>query len=354
MVALPRAKAVRLVLPLVLASCGSSSDKTNAAHAIGPGGSTSATSSASAVSSASSTTSTSSSGTGGSDAGAMGNDAGAGGADASSCALLGTAICEKYAQCAPFYVDATYGGVARCADRYASSQCGASTAAVPDPSACTAALANASCDLFLSGSVSECDPKGTLADAAPCAQSIECISGSCPVEDGVLCGTCQPSIAEGGACGAPSQMCAKGTVCKNSVCTKLALPGEPCATYTDCSGPLLCVGGQCTRGASEGETCTFKTNDLPCDNFAGLFCSNATAKCKAMKLAEPGQSCGYDAATDDVVRCKNGTCINASCVSHLHDGDACSPIMASGLPTCEAPSRCVAETCQLPALGLCH
>jgi len=180
---------------------------------------------------------------------------------------------------------------------------GAVTLAETDVAACEKALAEllASCDAALSlrAMPSACDAivKGTLAEAAACRSSVECIGGlrcrglsavsmgtcmqpgpagqACNVAVDALAGftrqdgfdgmhpecagyclhrRCEPPLAEGAAC-ASDAMCPRGERCASRRCTSAPLPvvAQPCEAA--CAAGAVCIKGQCAALRVEGARC---------------------------------------------------------------------------------------------------
>jgi hypothetical protein len=97
-------------------------------------------------------------------------------------------------------------------------------------------------------------------------------------------GTCQPSVATGGACNASSLVfvgacddfhdyCDKTT----HVCTRLGAVGDPCDTsQRNCLGYAQCVGATCVAKSPERGACD-ATKGLGC--LGNLECSSTTSTC---------------------------------------------------------------------------
>ena len=272
--------------------------------------------------------------------GASSSSSGAGGA--ATCADAAKAACDKLEMCAAYFIDASFGSVAHCAERIAATFCVEGSGSSTDPGACVAGIASTSCEaVFISG-VEACDGNGMRADNAPCANDSQCESAACDVAFDALCGTCSKVIAEGGVCGMQGDRCARGTTCANGVCAKPKVAGEACVNGSDCASSLACVMGKCSKGDGEGTACD--PNAPACDSFGGLYCQPKTMKCTKLGLADVGSACGFDQNSGVFTICKDADCINQLCVPHLKDGDACDP-MASDMPSCENPAKCVMGKC---------
>jgi hypothetical protein len=281
--------------------------------------------------------------------GASSSSSGAGGASSSSgaggaatCADAAKAACDKLEMCAAYFIDASFGSVAHCAERIAATFCAQDSGPSTDPGACVAGIASTSCEALFAGGIDACDGKGSRADNAACAEDAQCKSGNCNVAPDAICGTCAPVVAEGGVCGMQDQTCVRGTLCVNGVCATLKKVGEACAGGTECQSSLACVMGKCAKGAGAGATCD--PNAPACDSLAGLYCSPKTSTCTKIAMADVGGACGFDQNSGVFTICKDADCINQLCVPHLKDGDACDP-MASDMPSCENPAKCVMGKC---------
>ena len=272
-----------------------------------------------------------------------------GGATVSTCDGLAKVVCDKLDACAPTVIALAYGSVAHCSERLALGLC-ASSAGV-DFAACGADYATLSCDaIFASDSApAGCVSTSAAADGAPCGEDAECKSSHCVKGTDSACGTCEAKVAAGGACGMVAQVCASGFTCLADTCTKLKPPGDACAATDECSGAHVCIGGKCGAPPTEGEACT---QDIRCSLFEALYCSPKTNTCKAVGLANVGESCGYDMAGDKVTLCKVSDCAaDDKCVAPLKDGDAC--MTGPNQPSCEAPAECLQGKCTPPMADTC-
>ena len=177
----------------------------------------------------------------------------------------------------------------------------------------------------------------------------QCKSSHCVKGTDSACGTCEAKVAAGGACGMVDQVCASGFTCLADTCTKLKPPGDACAATDECSGAHVCIGGKCGAPPTEGEACT---QDIRCSPFEALYCSPKTNTCKAVGIANVGESCGYDMAGDKVTLCKVSDCAaDDKCVAPLKDGDAC--MTGPNQPSCEAPAECLQGKCTPPMADTC-
>lgn len=104
--------------------------------------------------------------------------------------------------------------------------------------------------------------------------------------------TCKTLPAIGEAC--PEYTCRDdGARCASNVCVKVGLPGDACASSTDCSSYYTCdfSTGKCKRGPILGEACTIGNQRC----FDQSFCDSSTLKCvpyrNAGEICSTSQQC---------------------------------------------------------------
>ncbi len=262
----------------------------------------------------------------------------------------------------------------------------------------------------LSGSLEDitaCTPPGgTLADGAACAGSEQCASGACgnkggrPAGDGgtadagssgaaSFCGTCTPTLPEGGDCTASGARCGRNLTCQSGKCAKKQAPlpeGGICAvksgtqtTFLSCQTGLTCdvvatsgeVSGTCKKQPVKGEACTTNCKspficaaggtcadavaeggDCPrgSECQASLYCDATAKKCKATTLAAAGAACG----TPGVKCAASLSCVRSgatsTCMARIAPGGACT--VDAGAP-CGPYTSCIAGTCQYEDPAVC-
>jgi hypothetical protein len=179
---------------------------------------------------------------------------------------------------------------------------------------------------------------GSLPVGAACQDDAQCESTRCDTTSSP-CGTCLPSIPEGGDCSGLG-LCVSGTMCTQGTCTApmFAASGEACDdTMTFCKSGLVCTG-TCGAPGNAGDPC-FRYSDCA----SGLQCSDASGtggRCiaaPAPTFASPGEPCS------DTTPCFVGLCANGVCPMPIADGQPCSA--TSGAP-CDFGSTCFGGKCQ--------
>jgi hypothetical protein len=113
----------------------------------------------------------------------------------------------------------------------------------------------------------------------------------------------------------------------------------------------MCSNGTCANGAAAGTSCA---NGESCDQTKGLICDTPTKTCKELKLANPGETCGF--VDGSIVGCGAGGKCNVTtgtgagtCDAPLADGAACKV----GGPGCQTPATCTNGVCTIPDPGAC-
>lgn len=182
---------------------------------------------------------------------------------------------------------------------------------------------------------------GTLTDGDLCAADLECAQGGyCevePCEEGCCAGACVvPTVAALGESCSVDFLCEAGAGCvydeaaQDSLCSRLAGEGEPCAGEVGCAEGLVCDWSteRCVTRGAVGDVCT---------SFGGASCLpgavcidpefDGTGRCEA--LGEVGDPCD-GVCREFGVLCEEGVCVKAP-----PPGEPCTP---SG--GCSASSRC--------------
>lgn len=262
--------------------------------------------------------------------------------------------------------------------------------------ACAAAIQGESCNTSF-GQLEACNftARGSVADGAACAESLQCASGSCSGASGATtaCGTCEPAIADGAACD-QGGTCVAGDVCTTSASGATCRPrpslggvGASCTSNDACSAPNHCAlvfsggseTGTCASPVAVGGACSEKTDcasGLICTGAATRTCStplplgatcnggdcgvgfacDATFKCIAIAFVAPGGTCDGDERF-----CSQGTCPlpdsgtvadpTGICPTILADGAACDPSSTSA--QCDTFATCTNGKCTLVP-GACN
>lgn len=175
--------------------------------------------------------------------------------------------------------------------------------------ACADHLQDVACDEQINDLDGACADvwTGLAPDGAACGLGIEsfvCGAESTCVLGLDFCGTCEPTVPAGSACGADVGRCADGTSCIADVCVADAKPGETCGDERDCV-----VGSRCEDGT-----------------------------CQRTSIVGIGEDCGQ------VDRCQyRAACVDGSCVQAALLGDACSTELPCASGWCDA-GVCVPQT----------
>ena len=282
-----------------------------------------------------------------------GSDAGVDPAQA--CADLASATCKKLQACAPLFVATSFGDVASCSARAATS-CRAALAAKGTSAspahheACGRAIDGESCnDVFAGNTPSACAiAPGALADGAACGEDAQCASAFCGGKAaGKYCGTCASAPAAGAPCN--GGRCGPSLACgANGTCVKPGGDGASCDANTPCESTLSCGGGKCATPLASGATCDPKQTTTPgCQATAGLYCNALTTKCEAVTIASTNELCGVVhgklAFCSALGHCRiPANTVQGVCIAAAADGAACND--TSG-PSCMAGAHCVNAVC---------
>jgi hypothetical protein len=297
---------------------------------------------------------TSGSGGGAPDAGgAAGGDGGV--TIEEACAHVARVTCQKYSECLPHFVLATFGTIDTCITQYVATLCrnhvgledSGDTPAATE--ACAVARAAATCAQWFDNdvAVSACLPQpGTRATGARCGQASQCQTNVCDIAQGATCGTCGKPLVGAGAPCTSSNECEGNLQCFDGACGLPRGLGQPCSPAGACQYAFQCIGGRCGVPAQAGEACGM----VPCRIRAGLTCANNT--CVPIQFAGAGEPC------DNVERFCLGTgfckmtppVLNGTCTAGAADGEACNDVAG---PYCMPWASCIGGVCKVPDLGIC-
>ncbi len=212
----------------------------------------------------------------------------------------------------------------------------------------------------------ECAFKGTLADGAPCASTLQCSSGNCDLaastdSTSAACGTCKPFAGVGEDC--TDANCAEGLRCSSAhKCVAGVAEGVACTDPSECSGSLQCVAGKCAPLFAEGAACKPTTTAAgSCNGNVGLYCKPTIADgsagvCAKYAFANVGEACGIDRTTFIATLCTGAQCDATSalptgkCIPFVADGAACSDTTAA----CAFGLGCTAGVCKRTERTTCN
>ncbi len=307
-----------------------------------------------------------------------GADAGRVSAD-QACADLAHARCHALETCAPPRIQIAYGDEAICETRVkeecVAAQAAPSTGATPAATeACAGAFASWACSDLLDDTHTPAacaQVTGALASGAACAFSGQCPSGFCAIAPAAACGTCAAVPKAGDSC-ADLAGCGPGMTCTvdTQTCQPYLAQGGACSKGLPCGAGLSCVGADSATGktgtcqaavAMQGAACDPTQKTGPgCDRDRGLVCNVTSKQCEPMVVAGGGQPCGLVGGQITVCG-SSGVCTGATattpgtCTAAAADGATCS---TPGLRGCETPARCVGTgatgTCEMPGPSACH
>lgn len=192
--------------------------------------------------------------------------------------------------------------------------------------ACRAHLATVECSQQVFDLDGGCQAmwQGQVPAGGSCGPGIEsfvCDRASTCVIGLDLCGTCQPTVAEGESCGETAH-CTTAAECLSGLCVRRALPGEPCGAAQPCVLGTGCVEGVCQAAP-----------------IVGLFeACDAQHRCPYRAACIAGQCVQTGLAGDP---CE----VTLPCASGFCDGaNGCVPLLAGG-EACEGPGQCVSSVC---------
>jgi hypothetical protein len=294
-----------------------------------------------------------------------------GGLSGSGCAAYASAFCAEFQACLPglfpvfsfadssdcqaFYLQS-------CNDALAAPHSGW-TASVAEQ--CGSAYSGMNCTTFLGqGEIpAACLVHGgTVANGGACSSPWQCASGRCSLPALIgQCGTCVPTIALGQPCandtlvGAP---CADNLVCAvtpaSPTATVCALPvsmGGACADSAVCPEDGYCDSTThvCTKLPGVGASCAGKATYFCDPTQTGSLCDATTSTCLPVTVSPIGGACGmlagssancsYGSATCNIVGDAGaGTCTPI-------DKGSCSPTDICTSSPCLDPFQCATLVC---------
>jgi len=253
-----------------------------------------------------------------------------GGLSGSGCAAYASALCAKIQACAPgLFPIFGFAEISDCQANYLQS-CN-DTLAAPDSGwtasvaeQCGSAYSDLNCTTFLGpgGNPATCLAHGgTVANGGACSTPWQCASGRCSLPTLVgQCGTCVPTIAVGQPCtndtllGAP---CADNLVCAltsasptATVCAPLVSMGGACADSAVCPTDGYCDSTThvCTKLPGAGASCAGKAIYLCDPTQTGSLCDATSSTCLPVTVTRVGGPCGMLAGSSANCSYSSGTC----------------------------------------------
>jgi hypothetical protein len=263
------------------------------------------------------------------------------------------AVCTGLRNCAPFELDARWGGFDRCVERlsvfvWRLSRGPAVNITDEQVTACARAREVVDCakwahEELLREMPAACNVPGKRPLGAGCASEFDCQSYEC---DG-QCGRCVEGITEASPCNARSR-CARGLQCVLGTCVRPRDLDQACNIAQPCFPHLACAAGKCVRAPIEGAPC-LTDGDRPCSAVTALRCDGG--KCTRPPLAAPSASCG-SAVDGGPTLCQYGTLCRASapgavgtCVPAPSYGSSCGGYYDLSGP-CQSPAVCLRGICR--------
>jgi hypothetical protein len=270
---------------------------------------------------------------------------------------LASALCARYNDCAPTFVNIAYGSVDECKTRLSLSIAkgvGAtgSNLTPTELETCSKDVPAISCEDILGRKLpATCKPPaGTLADGAACNADAQCANKRCKVATNATCGVCAAPAAAGGAC-TKNDDCDDGLGCTGAICVAFGGTGSTCDATHPCNSTLGCVGGKCGAPSKAGTACKDSTE---CDQLHGAFCDGKI--CQTVSLGPVAAECGLVggqlALCTGPASCVGfgGKSLKGTCTQAPADGTACN---VDGGAKCEDPAQCVNGTCTFPDPAAC-
>jgi hypothetical protein len=276
-----------------------------------------------------------------------------------------TAYCAKLNTCAPALVKVGFGTVDECSTRFAI-QCKDAVKA-PDSgltattlSACSTALATATCEDAIYRKVAACDFMGGRGNGMACGANAQCTSGYCS-QGSDACGVCSALVGAGTKCEIADD-CEPGLDCSSDGhCVVPGAAGTNCTATQPCKYGTYCKPatpgaetGSCVNTANAPGVDCNKDYAASCNLLLGIFCDGNTGKCANLGFAANGDPCGLVAGK--FVLCAKGDCAypddlatQGVCGALAADGASCSATTA-----CEDPAVCVQGKCKLPSSLACQ
>lgn len=269
-------------------------------------------------------------------------------------------VCARQMECSAFLAKYDGANLGACQTMLLRS-CELSTKA-PDSnfsqeaaSACAQRLAQASCEVILSGPrPSECRPPGLRPLAASCADGFQCQSLFC-ARSALECGTCQPLPKAGEVC-TTYGVCDTGLLCSGQgTCAPPRGVGEVCDADFGCQTTLACSEGIC-QVPTLGQSCAGRADT--CNADALQVCEPGTQTCQLANysVASVGESCGVDLLHGIYIDCPidaycqtMGSPSFGICTLLPKEGEACALVGGSGVVygLCLPPFSCIAGSCQI-------
>jgi hypothetical protein len=292
-----------------------------------------------------------------------------GGLSGSGCAAYASAFCAEIQTCAPgLFPIFGFADNADCQALYTRS---CNDSLVAPRSGWTASLAEQcgrgyagmNCATFLGqgGVPAACLAHGgTVANGGACSTPYQCVSGRCSLTALGQCGTCVPAAALGQPCA--NDEFAGGTCADNLVCA--LTPASPTATVCAapvsmggaCADPSVCpVNGYCdpathvcTKLPGVGASCGGKGIYFCDPTQTGSLCDYASSTCLSATVAPSGGACGMVA--NSYSNCSiSGTCnivgdAGAGTCTPF-DGGSCAGTDLCTTPNCLDPIGCATVVC---------
>lgn len=288
--------------------------------------------------------------------GGGGYGGGGGGGGITGCVAYSQALCSKMFSCMQHGGAILVGNETECVARVKLG-CEMS-AKLPDLApdrdqklqACAATVNAMGCGGMATNAEDACAKiPGLRANGQVCRSNAQCQSTFCK-KSGGDCGTCAPTVGNGGACEQDSA-CGGTLECHlDGKCgqTKLVAAGEACdGDRTECPPGYGCAGGICKKAGGAGDPCDPKFKSADCDaGQLSVFCHEDSKSCAKIVYVDAGGDCSASTAL-----CRNGYCAAGKCVGWVKDGMACDEDAGQ---ICQIPAECTNKICTLPSAGNCN
>lgn len=290
----------------------------------------------------------------------LGTMAATGGCGAGDCGTFAEAACAKVSECQPTFggllaTSTTTSCVALERDICERSLRAPGSNLTPDQAGrCGEVYKKATCDDLFNGAIpaaADCQVAGSRATGEPCGQDSQCQARNCQLASGTNCGTCQPTVGAGQACGGAAKIaCVSSLSCINSVCVAPGSSGQACSSSAPCQTNLRCASGTCQPKVEPGGACATSSD---CKTYLGNQTCDANAKVCAtvtINYIDGGGSCTNSVMNNTQNLCKADFECRAktagaptTCEPRTALGQPCG----TGLAGCVLGTSCVSGTCQV-------
>jgi hypothetical protein len=286
---------------------------------------------------------------------------------ARGCEAYAIGTCQTYARCSPMLIEA-YSSIEGCVAALADS----CTSGLRQPDALGSGAGAEACGLQMSAL--DCTalwngelpwgcqpPAGRRGDGAPCSVGAQCASTRCEK----LSGTCAELALVGQSCVGFGD-CSYGLVCGPAQqCIALAQFGQACSDIQPCRSPLYCSNAVCVAELPMLPQVELRDPAVECDAFARALCTRLDGCSKFLVpgsygsmqacVARTTQTCTDGLSLPDTAATALGL---AGCTAALSDA-SCNAVLENAAPeacrlvpgarpdgaACASDSQCASTRC---------